>query len=96
MKIIECKIEEIKDELCGAQKYAERYVRYKKSKPEWAQRFADMAAQEIAHADNLKSMGQQFVEELSYVPESDREKWECCMDKATEQKAYVQLILTKG
>lgn len=95
MKKIKRYICAIKDELEGAMEYAEKYICYKQTKPQWAKMYADMAAAELTHAHNLHTMGTEAMTELSWIPEKDKECWEHCIAKMAEKEAMVKLMLSK-
>ena len=90
-KMIKC----IKEELEGAEMYAEKYIIYKTSKPEWSRMYAEMATDELDHAESLHEMGDEWMKTLSYIPEEDKEYWEHCGAKLAERTAQVKLLLTK-
>lgn len=85
----------IKDEADGAKKYAEKYIFYADTKPEWARMYADMARQEMQHAKNLHKMYQESVDEMRWVPEKSLEDWEHCVAEMSEILALVDLMLSK-
>lgn len=85
----------IKDEADGAKKYAEKYIFYVNSKPEWAKLYSEMARQEAQHARNLHKMYQDSVDEMRWVPEESLEEWEHCVAKMSETLALVELMLSK-
>ena len=85
----------IQDEVKGAQKYAEKYIFYVDSKPEWAKMYAEMARQEAGHARWLHKMYQESVDEMRWIPEDAKEEWERCVAKMTETLALVDLMLSK-
>ena len=95
MKKIYKMIEHIKDELCGACNYAEKYIIYKNSKPEWSRLYAEMASDELEHALTLHKMYDEWIKSLSYVKEEDSEAWEHCGAKVAEKVAEVRLLLSK-
>jgi len=95
MKKIEKMIDHIKDEIKGAFAYAEKYVIYKNTKPEWARTYADMATDELDHAQELHSMYDEWMTTLSYIPEDDKEAWEHCGAMMAEKVAEVRLLLSK-
>ena len=78
MKKINKMIKHIKEEVCGACEYAEKYIIYKNTKPEWSRLFAEMSTDEMEHATSLHKMGDEWMKEVSYIPEDDKEAWEHC------------------
>ena len=91
-KKMECHLH---DEAHGAQKYAEKYIFYADSKPEWAKTYAEMAKQEAQHARYLHKMYQESIDEMRWVPEDAKKEWEHCVNKTMETIALVELMLTK-
>lgn len=93
------KVEKMKycmvDELEGAQKYAEKYIYYANSKPEWAKMYSEMAKQELHHADMLHKIYQEAYDDMRWVSEEDAEMWEKCIDHKAEVTALVELMLSK-
>ena len=92
VKKMKCHLE---DEAKGAKKYAEKYIFYVDSKPEWAQMYALMAKQEAEHARHLHKMYQESVNEMRWVPEDAKEEWEHCVNAMNETLALVELMLSK-
>ena len=88
-------IKHVKDELCGACEYAEKYIIYKNSKPEWSRLYAEMATDEMEHATTLHKMYDEWINSLSYVKEEDAEAWEHCSARMAEKIAEVRLLLSK-
>ena len=95
MKKIHNMIKDIKDELCGACKYAECYIIYKNTKSEWARMYAEMADDELDHASSLYEMGGEWAKTFAYLPEDAKEEWEKCGAKLAEKTAEVRLLLSK-
>lgn len=95
MKKIEKMMKHIKEELCGACKYAECYIIYKNTKPEWSRMYAEMANDELDHAESLHEMGDEWAKTFAYIPEKDKEAWEHCGAKLAEKMAEVRLLLSK-
>lgn len=95
MKKIDYYIDHIKEELCGAKEYAEKYIEYKLSKPTWAKMYNEMALAELTHARYLKEMGEQCWAELSqtYTAHDVVEDWEKCMNKYTDKVAWIKQML---
>ena len=95
MKKIEKMIHHIKDELEGAEHYAEKYVMYKNTNSEWANLFHQMSIDELDHADSLHKMSEEFISKLPYIPEKDEEDWDRCVKRISETTASVRLLLSK-
>lgn len=94
MKVVKERIDQIKEEIDGAMEYAEMYVVYKNTNPQWAQMYYDMSMQELGHAENLRIIAQEAMDRISYIPEEDQEKWKSKQKKHAELKAMVKLLLT--
>ena len=90
--------EEMLDELCSAKDYAEKYVEFKaKEEMQWANRFKEMANDELKHANYLHELVIQEIETLSKTftpPQSMLDKWEKSHKKYVEKAAWVKQMLT--
>lgn len=86
---------DIGNELHVAKIYAHRYAFYKGEKMQWANRYKTMALQEIDHAENLKAMGNETVEQSASVSEDSKRKWEEYKMKIAECSSDVQIILNQ-
>lgn len=89
--------EEIKDEVHGAMKYAERYIEYKLSRPNWAKYYKTMAEQELQHAAYIHEIAMSEINELEKVytaPAEMLECWESAHHKYLDKAARVKQILT--
>ena len=95
MKKVERMRDCLKEELDGAQKYAEKYIYFANTKPEWAKMYSEMARQELKHADMLHTIYQQAFDDMRWVSDEDREMWEKCIDHKAEVTALVELMLSK-
>ena len=95
MKKVHKLIKEIKEELCGACKYAECYIIYKNTKSDWSRLYGEMASDELDHASSLHKMGDDWLSTFSYMPEEDKEAWEHCGAMVAEKTAKVRLLLSK-
>lgn len=95
MKYIKKRVDHIGEELGGAMEYAENYVVYKNTNPQWAQMYRDMALQELNHAENLRIIAQEAMDKVSYIPEDDAEMWKDKQRKHAEKKAMIKLLLSK-
>lgn len=87
-----CKLME---EACDALKYAEMYIYYKNTHPEWARTYSQMANDEISHVDMLHTIFQEKIDKVSWMPENATEAWESCVRQATEKIGMAKLILSK-
>ena len=95
MKRMKKAIDEVCDELHGAQKYAEKYLFFAASHPEWAKMYHDMAAEELTHAEADYRIGTQMMEELKWVSEDDKEAWKDLGNKLQEKTAWIKMMLSK-
>lgn len=95
MKVVRDRVDHIDEELSGAMEYAEMYVVYKETKPQWAQKYYEMASQELQHAENLRAIAQDVMNSIAYIPESDDELWKDKQKQHAEKKAMVKLLLSK-
>ena len=90
--------EHIEEEICGAKEYAEKYVECKaKGDTAWANRYKEMANDEMKHAGYLHDRAVKDIEEISKVftpTEKMEEKWEKCHKKYVEQTALIKQMLT--
>lgn len=89
--------DEMLDELCSAKEYAEKYIEYKaKSENQWANRFGEMAKDELKHADYLHELAVKEINTISavYKPPSEMmEKWEKDHVKYVEKAAWIKQML---
>ena len=89
--------DEIKDELCSAKEYAEEYLTFKaKEDSGWANRYKEMATDELKHADYLHDRVVQEIEELrkTYTPPEEMlEKWDSDHKKYIEKAAWIRQML---
>ena len=89
--------DEIKDELCSAKEYAEEYLTYKaKEDSGWANRYKEMATDELKHADYIHERVVGEIDELKKVytpPEDMLEKWNSDHKKYIEKAAWIRQML---
>jgi hypothetical protein len=95
VKKIEWYIDKVEEETGGAQCYAEKYILNKGWSSQWGGMYADMAADEIKHAEYIMRIADEHIKMLTYVPEADSENWEHCKRRAVEKIAAVRLMLSK-
>lgn len=97
MRKIKEYVDHIKDEVEGAKKYAEKYVEYKaKGDTQRANRYKEMASDELKHANYIHDMAVVEVEEISKVykpPLEMQEAWGHEHKKYVENVAMVKMIL---
>ena len=89
--------DKIKDELCGAKDYAQEYLTFKaKGNQTWANRYREMANDELKHAVYIHERAVEEIEELRKVytpPEEMLEKWESYHRKFLEKTAWIKQML---
>ena len=95
MKMIERYIESLCEELDGAVEYAEYYIIYKTARPQWARMYKEMAESELQHADHIRTMAQEFIDGLTWAPESDHELWKHTIDKYGDMVSKARTMLSK-
>lgn len=83
------------DELESALQYAEYYIIFKTSKPQWSKMYREMASAEIQHADYIRQMTQEFADELSWISDNDKECWQHMIQKQATIEQKVQIMLSK-
>lgn len=97
MRIIEQYVEAIDDELEGAKEYAEKYVECKvKNDMHSANRYKEMANDELKHAAYEHEWAVKEIEEISKVytaPAEMMEKWEHAHKNYVEQVAWIRQML---
>lgn len=85
----------IMDELNSAMEYAENYVVYKNTHPQWAQMYHEMSTHELTHAEYLRLIAQEAMDKISYIPEEDAESWKKCQRKHAEKVGVIKFMLSK-
>ena len=95
MKKVDKYKDSIKEEIDGAMEYAENYIVYKNTNPQWASIYHEMALQELNHAENLRMIAQEAMNTISYIPEEDSEAWKKCQKKNAEKVGIVKFMLSK-
>lgn len=95
MRVIEMYIDLINEELDSAREYAEKYLEYKTSKPQWARMCSEMASDELKHAGYIQDIAQQTADGLSWMPDSTRDDWSYCVGHMGEKIALVKMMLSK-
>lgn len=83
------------DELESAMEYAEYYIIFKNSKPNYAKTYKEMASAEVQHAEYIRQMTQDFADGLSYISENDKECWTKLLQKQVDVEQKVQIMLSK-
>lgn len=89
--------DEISEELCSAKEYAEESLSYKaKGDTGWANRYKEMALDELKHAGYIHERVTTEIETLKrvYTPPTEMmEKWEMDHKKYVEQTAWIKQML---
>lgn len=97
MKIIQKMADSIKEEMEGAKEYTEKYLMLKaEGGVTNANRYKEMALDEIKHATYLHDEVVQKIEELKgtyTVPVDMQEKWDKMHKEYIEQMAYIKTML---
>lgn len=97
MTIIKRYVENIEEELEGAQHYAEKYVESKaRGELQYANQFKEMANDELKHAMYIHEHAVKEVAEISkvYTPPVDMlDKWEHAHKKYIEKVATIRQVL---
>ena len=90
--------DQMKDELCSAKDYAEEYLSYKaKGDSGWANRYAEMAHDELKHADYIHERAVSEIDQLRSVytpPEDMLAKWDQDHKKYVEKAAWIRQMLS--
>ena len=97
MRTIKKFVEQIEVEIEGAKEYAERYVECKaKGNMPRANKFQEMASDELKHANYIHEMAVQEIEEIRKVytaPVDMQEKWEKAHKEYVEKVAWIKQML---
>lgn len=97
MTVIKKLICNVNEELEGAKDYAEKYLECKvKGETQWAQRYKEMANDELKHAGYLHDKLSHDIEELGKVytpPVEMSDKWEHSHKEYVEQVAWIKQML---
>lgn len=90
-------VDQIDEEVCDAKKYAECYIEHKvKNDSFWANRYREMAMDELKHADYIHEKAVAVIEELRKVftaPVEMEEEWDKSHRKFVERVAWVKQML---
>ena len=97
MRKIKMYVDAIKDEVNGAKEYAEKYVECKAAgHMERANRYKEMANDELKHAMYQHEMAVEEIEKLSKVytpPVKMQEEWDKTHKEYAEHSAWIKHIL---
>ena len=91
-------VEDIDDELESAKEYSEKYLWYKsKNNSMRANKYKEMAAQELSHAMNLHEFAMEDIDQLKktypVIPSNMMEKWEASHNDFVERMAWIKQML---
>lgn len=97
MKAIKEIVEDIRDELDGAKHYAEKAVRMRDTDMTAANTYAEMARQELGHADKLHGMAVKLINEQRAAgvtpPASMQVVWDWEHERMIDQTARIKALL---
>ncbi len=97
MKVIKNLVDSIKEEVCGAKEYAEKFVEAKaKGNIQKANRYHEMAHDELKHAMYQHEWAVSEIEEISkvFVPPTEMmEEWEKAHREYVEKVAWIKKML---
>lgn len=88
-------ISHIKDEANGALDYARKSMMFKKTRPQFAAWYAEMAADELKHAGYLTNIGQAMMDE-NKASDTVVKAWEDTLEELAEITAKVNAMTTKS
>lgn len=98
MKKIQLIVDQIDEELCGAKDYAECYVEAKVfNNSTWANRYKEMALDELKHAGYLHDKAVELITEIGKVYEAPQEMqdiWDNSHKGYVEKAAWVKQMLS--
>lgn len=98
MKIIEKMLEQLMEEVEGAKEYAEKYIECKaRGNMVRANRYKEMAGDELKHAGYLRDFDVADLDELKKVytmSDEEESEWEHGHRRINEQMAIVKNILS--
>ena len=90
-------VEAIDEEICGAKEYAEKYVEHKAAgNMNWANKFKEMANDELRHATILHDKATEDINELNKVfkPTMEMQKmWDDSHVAYVEKVAWIKQML---
>lgn len=97
MKIIKKLIEQIDEEVCGAEEYAKCSTKYKVEDKALADMYFEMANQELMHVDKLHAQVVRYIQQHKAsgkeVPESMEYVWQWLHDKIMDNVARIKVML---
>lgn len=97
MRKIKELVERIDDELESAEEYAEKFVEYKADgESSMAEKFREMASQEMSHANMMHELAVKEIEKVSAVfnaPADMREKWDKSHTEYIQRAARIKSMI---
>lgn len=97
MKRIQDYVDKIDDEICGAKEYAEKYIEYKVMDDiTWANRFKEMANDELKHATYIHDLAMSEIKEIGKVfkaPQEMQEAWDKSHVEYVDRVAWIKQML---
>ena len=97
MKEIKHIVENIREELEGAEHYAKVAAKIKSDNPTDASVYAEMARQELGHVDNLHKMAVRAIEKQratgAMVPPSMQAVWDWEHEMMMDKVAHIKTLL---
>lgn len=97
MKKIKCLVENIGEEVEDAEKYAVEAMRMKADDPELAKVYAELARQELGHADTLHNQAVRIIKAHkatgAETPPSMQIIWDWEHSKIVDKTARIKLML---
>lgn len=98
MKVIKQYVDIIDEELCGAKDYAEMYVERKAyGDSSWANRFKEMANDELRHAMYIHDYAVSKIQEIgkTFTPPAEmQEEWDRSHKEYVEKTAWIKQMLS--
>lgn len=90
-------VEQLDEEICGAKDYAEKYIEAKsKGNSGWANKYKEMANDELKHATYIHDIATQEIDELNKVFQPTvemQEKWDKSHKEYVEKVAWIRQML---
>lgn len=97
MKIIKVIVEQIEDEVEGAEEYAKLATQYKTEDKALADMYFDIANQELMHVDKLHSQVVKYIQQYKTtgkeIPASMQAVWDWEHEKIVDNVTRIKLML---
>lgn len=97
MKIIKIIVEQIDEEVCGAEEYAKCATKYKVEDKALADMYFEMANQELMHVDKLHAQVVRYIQQHKAsgkeTPVGMKELWEWQHAKIIDNVARIKVML---